>query len=364
MAFRILVCISAHGFGHLAMTAPILNRLSKLYNVKLVVRTKLPESLIRELIFVEVEIINEAADFGMVMKDAFEVDLEESKKKYFEFHSDWDMQVEKEMWSLEQLQPDLILSNAPYLTIAAAGKLQIPCLGYCSLNWADIFQSYFGNDSPEARKIIHEMRNAYNSADFFILPEPSMPIEWINSVINIGPVARIGNNVKAQICERLAIADTTRLVLVAPGGIETDVPVNDWPQVENIHWIVSWEYLSVRKDVSCIKDTGFIFNDILASCDAIISKPGYGTVTDTVCNNIPALYVLRGDWAEEEFLVNWWKQKGCVEQITKEHFFSGNVVHSLESLWSRSAAEKITPSGIDEITSIISGYISNKFELH
>jgi len=364
MAFRLLVCISAHGFGHLAMTAPVLNKISKLYNIKLTIRTKLPEPLIRELVTVEAVIINEVADFGMVMKNAFEVDLEKSKKKYSEFHYNWDKQVEKEMRSLEQFEPDLILSNAPYLTLAAAGKLHIHCLGYCSLNWADIFQSYFGNDSLETKIIVREMREAYNAADFFISPEPSMPMDWANNVKNIGPVARVGKNVKTEICKRLAIADSTRVVLVAPGGVKTDVPVNAWPQAKNIHWIVSWDHFSGRSDISCVKDIGFIFNDILTSCDAVITKPGYGTVTDTVCNNIPALYVCRGDWAEEEFLVNWWEQKGCVERISREQFFTGNVVQTLENLWSRLTPEKITPSGIDEMISIISGYIPNKFELH
>ena len=362
MAFRLLVCISAHGFGHLAMTAPILNRLSRLYDVKLILRTKLPEPLIRELISVEVDVISETSDFGMVMKNAFEVDLDESYKRYSALHYDWDKQVEKEMNRLGQLDPDLILSNAPYLTLAAAGKLHIPCLGYCSLNWADIFQSYFGCDSSEAKKIIHEMRAAYNMADFFISPEPSMPMDWVSKLIDIGPVARIGKHMKAEICKRLAIVDTARLVLVTPGGFETNVPVNDWPQIENIHWIVSWNHFSERSDISGVKDIGLIFNDILASCDAVITKPGYGTVADTVCNNIPALYVCRGDWAEEKFLVNWWEKKGNVVQISKEQFFQGDVVRPLEKLWSRPALEKIAPSGIDELVSIISSYLPNKFE--
>jgi UDP-N-acetylglucosamine:LPS N-acetylglucosamine transferase len=43
--------------------------------------------------------------------------------------------------------------------------------------------------------------------------------------------------------------------------------------------------------------------DLLAACDAVITKPGYGIVADLIANRVPALYVSRGGFREEPVLV-------------------------------------------------------------
>ena len=124
-----------------------------------------------------------------------------------------------------------------------------------------------------------------------------------------------------------------------------------------MHWLISGDVEGQRNDFTHVADVPFSFNQILSSCDAVICKPGYGTVADTTCNNIPVLYVPRGDWAEEKFLVKWWREHGRVAAITRQQFFGGNVLNDLDQLWSMPQPEKTLPTGIDELVSIISKYI-------
>jgi len=362
MSFHLLACISAHGYGHLAMTAPALNSLAIQYEIKLTVRTMLPEPLLRELITVDFDIVPEASDFGMIMRSSIEVDLLASKKQYVDLHNNWEFNVSAEAERLRQLSPNLILANAPYLAVVASKKIDVPCVAFCSLNWADIYYAYYGSDQNEDQKIVNEMQQAYNSADFFVCPEPSMPMEQMLNRKVIGPVSLIGLNLKAKICEQLKILDSIRLVLISPGGVKTEIPIDEWPQSPDIHWITSWENKSKRTDISSVTSLDFAFNDLLSSCDAVITKPGYGTVTNTACNTVPALYVLRGDWAEEACLVKWWECNNRIKEISVEQFYSGDVLSELEQLWNLAPSVPVEPSGVEELVSIIADYIPSGLE--
>ncbi len=354
---RLVACISSHGFGHFAMTAPILNRLNQEGLISLVVRCALPEALIRSRISGDFEIVSESSDFGMVMNSSLDVDLSKTAATYAKLHGDFSQAVAEEKSKLLTLQPDLILANIPYITIAAAKQAGISVVAYCSLNWAAIFHGYFMQRLPGAEKIFNEMNAAYDSADCFICPTPSMAMPGLSNIKYVGPVARVVASQRQRLNAKFAFAACERLVLITPGGVHTEVPVNDWPKLPGITWITAWPYKTCRDDIISIEAIDFSFAELLASCDAVISKPGYGTVTETVCNGIPALYVLRGDWPEEPALENWWCKYGTVKKMSRDDFFSGNVSESLLELWSLPRAPTVEASGISEIVSILSGYL-------
>ncbi len=354
---RLVACISSHGFGHFAMTAPILNRLNQESLISLVVRCALPEALIRSRISGNFEIVSESSDFGMVMNSSLDVDLPKTEATYAKLHANFSQAIAEEKTKLVALQPDLILANIPYLTIAAAKQAGISVVAYCSLNWADIYQGYFSRSSPEAEIIFNEMNAAYDSADCFICPTPSMAMPGLSHIKHVGPVARVVASQRQRLNAQFAFAANERLVLITPGGVHTEVPVNDWPALPGITWITAWPYDSDRDDIISIESVNLSFAELLVSCDAVITKPGYGTVTETACNGIPALYVLRGNWPEEPALEDWWRKHGTVKKISRDDFFSGNVRESLFELWRTPRMPNVEASGISEIVSIVKGYL-------
>lgn len=355
MPFHLLACISSHGYGHFAMTAPILDKLSKSNNVALSIRCELPEVLIRSRVQGDFQLIPESSDFGMLMNNSLDVDLAKSLSAYKKLHVRLAFAIKEESQKLKSYKADLILANIPYVSIAAANALNIPVIAYCSLNWAEIFKSYYDKDSSEANKIYEEMNEAYNMAHYFLCPAPSMKMPGLKNIRNIGPIARTGVNLRQNLEKRFQIHNK-KLVLISPGGVATPIEINDWPRSPDIVWITAWSYPSKRKDILSIESLDVSFCDLLKTCDALITKPGYGTVTESACNGTPALYVLRGDWAEEPYLVSWWKKNANVLEISRTDFFEGNVLHSLEKLWKLPNREHISPSGINESVSYINSY--------
>ncbi len=358
MGFHLLVCLSSHGYGHFTMTAPILNALRGSVEFDLTIRTTLPKKLLKTRIDGDFSVAAETADFGMVMHDSFDVDLEKSADAYRLFHANYEQKVQEESRALHELKPDLVLANIPYLTIDAAHLLGVPCVAYCSLNWLEIFSHYFNQGLSEEKKIRHQIEAAYNKATVFLCPAPSMPMPRLMNVVTIGPVAKQSAhsiNLNAVIGCKLQ----TKIVLVTPGGVSTHIPIENWPKEKNIIWVCSWPLTTSRNDIVSTHDLAVSFNDVLANCDAVISKPGYGTVTETVCNQVPVLYMKRGDWPEEVHLLHWWHEHGVVSEISREALQTGELIPSLKKLWQEKNKKRMNPTGIEGACDIISQCMKN-----
>ena len=332
-SFHLLATVSAHGFGHFAQTALVLSELRRQSpEVRITLRTRLPEALVKSRIADDVTVLHEVADFGMEMTSALDVDYPASAQRYREFHRHWAEQVTQEAQRLRALKPDLVLANAPYLTLAGARQANIPAVGLCSLNWADIYQDYF-IDTPGARDIHRQIVDAYNAAQIFFKPEPSMAMPDFTNGVSVPPLAQLGTPSRALLNQHWQLDAEEKLVFLVPGGISTDIPVEQWPRIEGVRWITSWAHRSTRRDLLSHADCPLSFTDLLASCDAVVTKPGYGTTTEAVCNGRPVLFVKRGDWAEEPFIVDWLRRHGQALEITREQFFTGDLRASLLQLW-------------------------------
>lgn len=86
---HLLASVTAHGLGHLAQSAAVLNALRhRLPGLQLTVASTLPEARLRQRIDGDFRIEPRALDIGFLMHDAFHVDLEASAAAYRALHAD------------------------------------------------------------------------------------------------------------------------------------------------------------------------------------------------------------------------------------------------------------------------------------
>ena len=354
---KLLFAISSHGFGHFSMTVPIINQLIAEDRFEIVLRTTVPEKLIQSRIPHALPVVKDASDFGMLMNSSLDIDLEKSYAAYEKLHGNWERAIEDEMQKLRGIAPDLIVSNIPYVTLVAARQLGIPALAYCSLNWAHIALSCFQANDTFAKTIYPQMLEAYNMAEHFIIPVPSMDMPGLNNLIQVGPVCTTGVNRKNDILDGLGLQKATKLVLVSPGGVATPIAVDEWPQLENVVWICAWDMSSDRSDIVCFRNIPLSFPDLSASVDCIVTKPGYGTVSESTCLGKPVVYVKRGNWAEEPGLIKWWQENANVCEVTRNQFFHGDFVKELMQLFHAEPRNPIAPTGNQQVVQILNQYL-------
>lgn len=355
---HLLAAISAHGYGHLAQTAPVLNALrARLPELQLTVRCGLPHAVLAPRIagpFVHQPVED---DFGMVMHSALAVDVAASAARYAAFHADWERRVDSVARELEQTAPDLILADIPYLTLAAAARAGIPALAMCCLQWADIYD-YYCHDLPEAGGIHAQMLAAYDSATLFLRTEPAMPMPALHNRRDIGPVAMLGRARREEINARCGVAAEDRLVLVAMGGIVFRPPLERWPVTPGVRYVMQRDWLAQRPDVLVLEDTGLPFSDVLASCDAVLTKPGYGTFVEAACAGVPLLYVPRVDWPEEPWLVRWLERQLPCAAVPRSALDDGSFLPRVQQ-WVQQPRQAQRPAeGVMQAVQIILSYLT------
>ena len=330
---HLLVDISAHGLGHLAQTGPVLDALAALApGLRLTVRSALPRERLACRIAADFTHVLEARDFGFVMHNAADIDLAASARRYREFHAGWPQRIAAEANWMRHHRIDAVLSNVAYLPLAAAAEAGIPAAGLCSLNWAELFGHYFGHE-PWAAEIHAQMLAAYRAAGGFLRVTPGLPMADLPQRREVAPIARIGQRNRAVVARRLGLAESERWVLLAMGGMEFRLPVQDWPQTAGLKWLVPGEW-EIRRDDACAFDRDDLdFSDLLASVDAVVTKPGYGTFVEAACSGIPILYLQRDDWPETPCFAAWLAMHARAEVLTRQRLMSGGFTDALNRLW-------------------------------
>lgn len=336
---HLLVDISAHGLGHLAQTAPVLDALIALVpDLRLTVRSAIPRERLARRIAADFAHVPEARDFGFAMYNAVDIDFAVSARRYRDFHANWTQRVAAEADWLRQHRVDALLSNIAYLPLAAAAAAGIPAAGLCSLNWAELFAAYFGGEAW-AGEIHAEMLAAYNSGAGFLRVTPGLPMTYLRHGRDIEPIARLGRRNRTGVARLLDLDPSRRWILLAMGGMEFRLPVESWPQTPGLSWLVPAEWKVARDDIRAFDRPDLDFTDLLASADAVVTKPGYGTFVEAACSGVPILYLERDDWPETPYFAAWLARHARADAVTRERLLSGGFIDDLQRLWAAPAPD-------------------------
>ncbi len=350
----LVFCISPHGYGHASQSAGVINYLlAHRPELNIVLKTSLSRHFIKERFHPRVKVFPKIIDFGMAMASSIDVLPKKSWQRYKTIHAHWEAHVQREYNELASLKPQLIVSNIAYVCLEAAHRLGIPSIAMSSLNWADIFEHYC-HDYPDTLAITRQMRSAYNRAHTFIQFTPCPPMTWLQHTSPVSPITRLGNNLRDSINKELDLNEQARLVLIGLGGIDMRLPIETWPVKKNTYWLIPNDWGIQRDDCIPLGRIKQSYIDILCSVDALITKPGYGTFSEAVCNQVPFLYVSRGDWPEEPFLEAWAKSFGNAANLSRQDLYAGNVHTHLEHILSKKIAPPPSKAeGAKEAASII-----------
>jgi hypothetical protein len=204
----------------------------------------------------------------------------------------------------------------------------------CCLNWADIYRHYAPDDN-EAAGIHAQMLDAYNCAEVFLKLSPTMPMRDLRNTREQACVAQIGEPQRQLLHERSGASAQDKLVMVAMGGIDYRLPMENWPCIAGVRWLVPAAWNVQRDDVMSFESLDMHFRDVLASCDAILTKPGYGSFAEAACAGVPVLYVSRGDWPEAPYLVDWLHKHDVAIEVDPARLLAGELSEELAGLWGK-----------------------------
>lgn len=342
---HLVVSISGHGFGHVAQTAPILNALHAQHpQIRFTVRSSAPETHLRSRIHAPFTHLSSEGDIGMPMTSAIAVDVAQSRAAYQAFHANWEERVAAEAQLLRELQADLVFSNVGYLPLAGAQQAGIANVALCSLNWADIYRHYCGDG-----EITQQIQACYAQADAFLRATPGMAMTDLANLLPVEPIADVGKNRRNELNSLLNLAPEDKLVLVSLGGIASRLPMERWSRIAGVRWLVQRSWQVAHPDTVILEDLPMSFSDLLASCDVLLTKPGYGSFVEATASGVPVLYLARPDWPETAALIDWLQQHGTSLEISSHAAESGDLAVSLQTVLQAHRPTAHAPNGAQQV---------------
>ncbi len=348
--------ITGHGFGHAIRTTQILKALPA--DLPLLLKTSAPERVFREeLPGREFEYVRAEYDCGCLQSDSVHVLKRETLTRYAEIARRNDAHLAGEVAFLQERNVRCVASDVPSFPLKAARTAGIPSVAVANFTWHDIYSEYV--ETSEDAALLAQMAAEYAEATLACLTPLSVPTvgDVFPRFQRVPLVSRRGQNVRAQIFETLGIPGGKRLALLYLGGWGMDI---DFLALER--W-TDWVFLTdaplpvTVANARAFDPSVLRYADVAASVDAVVSKAGYGTLTECIANSVPLIYLPRHGFVEHETLVLGMNEWGGGIEISERAFYAGNWGEAL----ARTRSARLNPAafptnGANVIARILTHY--------
>jgi UDP-N-acetylglucosamine transferase subunit ALG13 len=294
-------------------------------------------------------------DFGFVLHtNSIELDLLEMDRKYDQFLDRIEDYVEQETRFLQYTGVNLVISDISPLPFMAAKNAVLPSIGISNFTWYTAYQDIFANEKLQI------LYNAYNQMDYFIPLCGAYEPKWKKKVYSpMGYFCREMNQVRVdRIRQQINKSGDQFLVYF---GLGMKIGMNDLSDLqlwnsEGCVFVVSGNTPITGRNIYKIPSDETETQDYIAACDMIISKPGWGTVSEAVQSRTPLLILernhMREDQATKEYLV----EMGWAQSVTWSEL-GRFLITDLVKQEMRERAKRICPVEnnmvLEQITNII-----------
>ena len=336
----IVFYISGHGFGHASREIEIINTVgARLPDWEIVVRSAVPRWLFDRTARPPLTRIDAPCDTGVVQIDSVRLDETATIRAAAAFYARLPQLVDAELEHLRGHNARLVIADAPPLACAAAAALGVPSVVLSNFTWDWIYEAYSGPlaSSPE---LILAIQMAYRHASAAWRLPLHGGFETFDAIVDLPFVARRATCERDQVRHRLGLPADARLALASFGGyglqgfepalldcapgwqvvLTGRQPPGPFPS--GVHCI----------DEHAVYDAGLRYEDLVASVDVVVTKPGYGIISECIANQTAMLYTSRGRFAEYDVMVEQMPRFLRCEYIERPALLAGRWRQSLDRL--------------------------------
>ncbi|HAL92025.1 MAG TPA: hypothetical protein DCM68_03260 [Verrucomicrobia bacterium] len=354
--------VTAHGYGHGVRSCDILGALLAAHpGTKITVTTDLPETFLRSRLPASdgrLVIRPGAFDVGMVQKDSIRVDVGATLDEALELMAERDQLIDYEAEMLRGESADLVVADIPSIPIEAAAEAGIPAVAVGNFSWDWIYAPFATRD-PRWRPVIRMFEDGYRKAKLLLkLPfSPAMSIFPKHADISL--LAKPGRVRREELAAMTGADPAKRWVLLSFTTLDWDGAALG--EVENLD---DFEFFTVKplawpgkKNIHAVDRMAIGFSDVLASADLVVTKPGYGVLSDCVANAKPIVYAEREDFIEYPLLERELKRYLKNVHIPAADLYAGRLGAALAAVEGAPAPQEILPGGgAEQAATILTGW--------
>jgi hypothetical protein len=293
---KILYYLTAHGHGHAVRTSTICNELSE--KVRLIFRTAIPENFFHEEVMRPFEYLSGQFDCGCIQRDSVTVDKRETLQAYMAMAEQNAVRLAEEAKFCREQGVDGIVSDIAPFAFEVARRAGVPSVAVANFTWFDIYEPYV-QEYPFFAPVLEKIRQQYQMASLLLELIPSTGMPYFGKRVRVPPIAKPGRNRSGELKKQLALEMDRRIALIYVGELG----------MENIRWgdlakFRGWDFVGIYPlpDASAnyhlMDKKSFPYEDLVASAEVMVTKIGYGVVSQGLVNGTPLIYLPREDFAE------------------------------------------------------------------
>lgn len=322
-ALQIVFYTSAHGFGHASRDIALITTLcANRPQARVVVRTAAPRWLFARTGNLDVQIQELETDPGVVQIDSLRLDEDETARRAARFYDEFDRRVEDEAALLRTLRADVVIGDIPPLASAAADRAGVPSVALGNFTWDWIYSIYPAFDRI-APNVIPAVSRAYSAATLALRLPLHGGFESMAAVTRDIPfITRRSTRDPAETRRALGITGGRPVVLVSFGGLGVDLPLDRLGRSDRFTLVAP----------SREPPAGLHYEDLVAAADVVVSKPGYGIVSECVANDTALLYTSRGRFIEYDVFVAEMPRVLRCRYLSQEDLFAGRWADAVDAL--------------------------------
>ena len=311
----IALYLSGHGYGHMTRACEVLAELRRRApSVPLAVVGSVPERLVRRAVPGPVTFRPATCDVGLVQLDALRIDEAATALRCREFEGTWEDRVGAEVSFLREAGVRMVVGDVPAIAFEAAARAGLPSVGLGNFSWDWIYR-HLSARQPGLARSADLAASAYRRAALLL----ELPFAGDLSVFSrrerVGLVARRPRVAREEARRRLGL-DGRPAVLLSFGGVGLPV-LDEGPgsRSEAFRWLRP-------ADVDHrLEELDLAYPDVVRAVDVVVTKPGYGIVTDAIAAGTRVVYTERGDFPEYPFLV-----EGMIRHLACVHVGNADLL--------------------------------------
>lgn len=329
--------ISGHGFGHATRSIEVIEAIQR-------VRPDIPifiRSWASPKIFAEMcpgyDVTYCKMDIGVVQRDGISMDIPKTLQAFQHLKDGLADVFQTEIASLKTHRAGCIVSDIPSAAHVLARSVGIPSLAVTNFSWDWIYEAWL-DDYPEAGRIAEGLRKEYALCDELLRLPYAPSMDTFPIISDMPMLGRKADLPKNTVRERLGLQSETRpLVLLSFGGMGLDEKaLGALNQLDDFHLLTTFSMNSAQ--ITQLKPLGIYdinYPDLVGAVDIVVTKPGYGIVSECAVNHTRMLYTDRGPFREYDTIMEQMPYWNCGLYIPQKALLEGDWKHYLDDLMSR-----------------------------
>lgn len=313
--------------------------------MRVIIRSSVAAWLVRRTARSGVTLSEVEVDTGVIQIDSLTLDEPSSIARAEAFMSSFDQRVAAEVRFLHEHDAAMTISDLPALGIAAGRSAGLPSIAAGNFTWDWIYEHY-----PGGQPVADAIGRAYSGATLALRYPMWGGFATMPAVRDIPFVARRSHRDPVEVRDALGLPRDRRIVLTSFGGYGLDALNSEaLARLPGYHVLLP----GMLTDVA-IYERGYRYEDLVRAVDVVVSKPGYGIISECIANDTALLYTSRGDFREYQVLVDAMPRYLRARFIGHDDLYAGDWAPHLDALLAQSAPpERPRVDGADVAADIL-----------